>query len=392
MTRARTARRAVAALSVVGLAVAGLVALLRGDEERVRATMTVAEAMGGDTTGFLRAIEKHPFDFPEDHGPHPGYRHEWWYFTGNLETAEGQRFGYQLTFFRSALTAEPEARESAWGASGAYMAHFAVTDAAGGRFLAFDRFAREAMGLAGARGEPFLVHVEDWEAAALATAAFPARLRAAADGVALDLVVHQGKPPVLQGDDGLSRKGPEAGNASYYYSLTRMPTEGTIRVAGREYRVRGTSWMDREWGTSALGAEQVGWDWFALQLSDGSELVFFELRRRDGTRDLHDYAAVVEADGRKRTLASGAVRVEVLDTWTSPRDGTRYPARWRVHVPAERLDLVVTPILADQELNLAVRYWEGAVDVAGHAAGRPITGRGYVELTGYADKADGPRR
>lgn len=386
--------RAVVVLVLVGIAAVGVRALLRGDEggPRVQATMTVAEAMGGDTTGYLRAIEPRRFSFPEDHGPHHGYRHEWWYFTGNLETAEGRRFGYQLTFFRSALTAEPEDRESAWGASDAYMAHFALTDAAGNRFYAFDRFARDAVGLAGARAEPFLVHVEDWEAKAVGMTAFPARLRAADGEVAIDLVVDQGKAPVLQGDDGLSRKGPEVGNASYYYSLTRMPTEGTIRVGGREYHVRGTSWMDREWGTSALGPEQVGWDWFSLQLSDGSELVFFELRRSDGTRDPHDYAAVVAPDGSKRNLAAGAVRLEVLDTWASPLDGIRYPSRWRVLIPDERIDLIVTPVLADQELDVAVRYWEGAVDVTGESAGHPVTGRGYVELTGYGDEPEGPRR
>lgn len=205
--------------------------------------------------------------------------------------------------------------------------------------------------------------------------------------MALDLSLGEGKPPVLQGEGGLSRKGPEPGNASYYYSLTRMPTTGSLQVGGERYRVSGDSWMDREWSTSALGPDEVGWDWFALQLSDGRELMLYRIRRRDGRISPYSAGTLVERDGRARPLAAGDALVEVLDTWASPRDGARYPAHWRVRVPAAALDVVVRPIVADQELNLAVRYWEGAVDVNGTAGGAPVGGRGYVELTGYGRAA-----
>jgi predicted secreted hydrolase len=202
--------------------------------------------------------------------------------------------------------------------------------------------------------------------------------------VGIDLALTSAKPPVLHGEAGLSRKGAEPGNASYYYSLTRMPAAGTITLDGNAIPVRGLAWMDREWSTSQLGAGQVGWDWFALHLDDGRELMLYRLRRRDGAIDPASSGTLVAADGGARTLGPDAVEVTVLDHWTSPRDQARYPARWRVRVPGEALDLVVTPLLADQELILAVRYWEGAVRAEGTAGGRPLGGTGYVELVGYA--------
>ncbi|MGH7576551.1 MAG: lipocalin-like domain-containing protein, partial [Longimicrobiales bacterium] len=227
--------------------------------------MSLAEALGtGDTAGYARAYEPRPFDFPEDHGAHPEFRTEWWYFTGNLETDVGAPFGYQLTLFRSALAPESgtlaasrpgeegaaaNGRNSAWATNQVYMAHFAVTDVASERFYAFDRFARGAAGLAGAQAGPFKVWVEDWsgeaESRALASATFPLRLRAAEGDVAIDLVLERGKPIVLNGERGLSRKGPEPGNASHYYSLTRMPTAGSIRIGDATHRVHGASWLDR---------------------------------------------------------------------------------------------------------------------------------------------------
>lgn len=399
-----------------------------------RATLTVAEALeGGDDAGYARALEPRPFAFPEDHGPHPEFRTEWWYFTGNLEGPGGRRFGYQLTFFRNALAPPPPAgpdparRDSPWATRQAWLAHFAVTDAAGGAFHSGDRLARGALSLAGAElgaGAPLpetaglRVWVEDWSAvpaedrprtpagagspapddpAPGASAAGPPgdpaalgslRLRAALAGAAVDLRVRPLRAPVLHGRDGLSRKGAGPGNASYYYSIPRLATEGTVRIGRDEVPVQGLSWMDREWSTSALGPDQVGWDWFALQLGDGRDLMLYRLRRRDGTVDPASSGTLVEPIGGARPLGVDQVRVRVLDRWRSPRSGALYPSGWRVEVPGAGLDLTVTPVLADQELDLprlGFRYWEGAVDVEGESAGRPVTGRGYVELTGYDD-------
>jgi predicted secreted hydrolase len=352
------------------------------------ARLTVAEALGGSeggSEGFARATAPREFRFPEDHGPHPEFRTEWWYWTGNLAAADGHAFGYQLTLFRNALAPHAAERESAWGSRQVYMGHFALSDIGNRRFYAFERFNREALGLAGARAEPFRVWLEDWEAAVLEGGVFPMRLAAHAEGVALSLVLEEGKPPVLQGDRGLSQKSAEPGNASYYYSLTRMPSRGTVTVDGRTYEVTGTSWMDREWSTSALGADQVGWDWFSLQLSDGSELMYYQLRRKDGSADPFSAGTYVPAQGGAARLTREEVRIEVRDTWRSPRGGTTYPARWQLSVPSQQLMLGITPAQADQELQVSVRYWEGAVRIQGTHAGQPITGHGYVELTGYGD-------
>ena len=343
----------------------------------IQATVAVREALAEDRAGFARAPAPRPLVFPEDHGPHPDFRTEWWYYTGNLKTAAGRHVGFQLTFFRVALSPNEELRESAWAMRQLYVAHFAVTDTAGGRFHAASRSSRAALGLAGAQAAPFRVWVESWSAEGERGAT---RLRAQEGDVAIDLSVSPSKPVVLQGDRGLSRKGPEPGNASLYYSFTRMPARGTVRLGGETLEVSGEAWMDREWSTSALSAGVEGWDWFAVQFDDGRELMFYLLRRRDGTVDPFSAGTLVAADGTARRLEAADVRIETLAHWTSPRSGVRYPARWRLSVPSAELRLEIEPRLADQELRVGPRYWEGAVGVAGSRAGQ-----GYVELVGYGE-------
>jgi len=327
---------------------------------------------------FERALEPRAFVFPADHGPHSSFQIEWWYFTGNLTDPKGRRFGYQLTFFRSALEADPPQRASQWAARDAWMAHFALTDVADGAFHAFERFERGALGLASAQAEPFAVWTGPWRADGAAGTTFPIRLQAEQGELAIDLALDPLKPVVLQGDRGLSQKGERRGNASYYYSCPRLETRGSIRTPQGTFDVSGTSWLDREWSTSALEPGQVGWDWFALQLDDGRELMLYRIRREDGTPGPHSAGTLIEADGSSRSLALDAFTIDVLETWKSPKSSVVYPARWRVRVPSAGLELDVRPALADQELDLTFRYWEGAVDVAGSQ-----TGRGYVELVGY---------
>jgi predicted secreted hydrolase len=365
----------------------GAALVMRGPGPTGEATVTVSEALRGSEgslEGYARATTPRPFHFPEDHGPHPEFRTEWWYWTGNLTTQDGRDFGYQLTFFRNALAPEAPERASAWGSRHLYMGHFALSDIQGGRFHASERFSREALGLAGARGQPFRVWLEDWSAEALGPGALPLRLHANAEGVTLELELEAGKPPVLQGERGLSQKSAEPGNASYYYSLTRMPSRGRVTVEGRTFEVTGLSWMDREWSTSILGENQVGWDWFALQLSDGSELMYFQLRQRDGSSDFSG-GTFIPPQGEPMRLTREDVQLQVQDTWRSPHSGVSYPARWRLAVPSQGLELRFAPALADQELPVSVRYWEGAVRIEGARAGQSVTGRGYVELTGYGD-------
>ena len=350
--------------------------------EPIQATVAVREALAEDRAGFARALAPRPLSFPGDHGPHPDFRTEWWYYTGNLTTPAGRHVGFQLTFFRVALSPEAEPRASAWATRQLYVAHFAVTDTAGGRFHAASRASRAALGLAGAQAAPFRVWVEGWSAEAEADAT---RLRAQDGDVAIDLAVAPAKPVVLQGDRGLSQKGPEPGNASIYYSFTRMPARGTVRLGADTLEVAGEAWMDREWSTSALGTDLEGWDWFAVQLDDGRELMVYLLRRRDGTPDLFSAGTLVAADGTTRRLEPADFRVETLAHWTSPHSGVRYPARWQVSVPSADLQLQIEPRLADQELRVGTRYWEGAVAVRGSSAGRPAAGQGYVELVGYGE-------
>jgi predicted secreted hydrolase len=386
-------------VAVAGLGAGlGLVIGLEGGRSAVptlRATLSVAEALVTTSPeGFERALAPRPFGFPSDHGPHPTFRTEWWYWTGNLRASSGggvsRRFGFQLTFFRTALAPSVAPRRSAWGTRDVYMAHLALADVDTGRFHARDRWARGALDLGGASGDPFRVWVGDWIAEGQAPAGLPIRLRARESDLRIDLMLSAAKPPVIHGERGLSRKSAKPGNASYYYSLTRMPASGEVLVGDRAFSVEGLAWMDREWSTSALAPDQVGWDWFALQLDDGRELMLYRLRQRDGTISAVSQGTLVAADGATRVLDRDAVEVLVLDHWTSPRSGARYPARWRLRVPVAGLELLVTPLLRDQELDLAVRYWEGAVGVDGTADGRPLGGAGYVELVGYADPARGP--
>ena len=248
-----------------------------------RSPISVGGALGGvDTAGFTRATGPRRFAFPADHGPHVDFRSEWWYVTGQLR-AGARRFGYQFTIFRQALAPATPARASAWASRQVYMGHLAITDVDGGGFIAFERLAREGLDLGGARAAPFRVWVEDWSMAGQVGDLFPLALHARADGVELALTASAGRGPVLEGDAGLSAKGPEPGNASYYYSCTRLPTTGRLTIDGVAFDVAGTSWLDREWSTSALGAELEGWDWLALHLSDGRDLMIYRLRRRDGT-------------------------------------------------------------------------------------------------------------
>ncbi len=348
------------------------------------AGLNVAEILGSeDHDGFARAIRPQSFEFPRDHGPHHAFRTEWWYYTGNLQNDDGRRFGYQLTFFRQALQPDSVPRQSAWASNQVYLAHFALSDPANDNFYYAERFSRAGLGLAGATAEPFNVWLEDWSAGGSGDATLPMQLRADSGEVAIALELDSSKPFVLQGQQGLSQKSAEPGNASYYYSLTRMPTTGQISIAGNSHQVTGSSWLDREWSTSALGPDQVGWDWFSLQFDDDRELMYYQLRLKDGQPDPLSSGVLVAENGKTTPLGAADVRIDVLDYWTSPHSGGRYPARWRLQIPAAQLNLEIIPLMADQELQTSVRYWEGAVFVQGTRGQNTIRGYGYVELTGY---------
>jgi predicted secreted hydrolase len=356
------------------------------DGESTERSQLSALLRAENNAGFELATRPRSFEFPRDHGPHPGFRNEWWYVTGNLDAHDGRRFGFELTFFRFALTPVAPESNSAWRSKQVFIAHFAVTDVDGGNFYVAERFSRGALGLAGAEAEPFRVWIDDWEIAAADNLKRREhwQLEASGDDFALSLQLVAEKSPVLNGDNGLSQKSAHVGNASYYYSISRWQTDGHLRLGKDEIKVSGLSWLDREWSSSALAADQQGWDWFALQLSDGSELMFYNLRKADGTRDVHSGGTWVAANGQSRHLDSNEVSILATSEWQSPEGGT-YPSGWDIHAPGLGLSLTVAPVLDDQELFTTVRYWEGAVDVTGTRNGAEVIGRGYVELTGYAD-------
>lgn len=341
--------------------------------------VSVDQALGGEPApGFVRAYEPRSFRFPQDHGAHPDFATEWWYLTGNLQTDSGRRFGYQVTLFRIGLRPGGPAQDSAWRANQIYMGHIAISDVEGRRHLAGERFARAAAGLAGARVTPFEVWLDDWSLRGGETL-FPLDVTAQNGDIGISLQLQSGeKPLILQGERGLSRKSATPGNASYYYSFTRLPTRGELRIGDSVYRVHGDSWLDREWSSSALDRNQVGWDWFALQLDDGRDLMYYRLRDRQGYADPFSSGSLVDRDGTVHSLSPAQVQLTPLRYWQAD-DGARYPVGWRLQAPEYGLDLEVNALLDDQVMDLSVRYWEGAVEVSGTQRGR-----GYLELSGYA--------
>ncbi|MXX26610.1 MAG: carotenoid 1,2-hydratase [Caldilineaceae bacterium SB0668_bin_21] len=337
---------------------------------------------------FARALEPLDFRFPRDHGPHNDYATEWWYYTGNLTGEDGGEYGFQLTFFRSALAPGESSRPSDFAAQQIYMAHFAVTNGPAGRHVSFDRFSRGAGGVAGATGSPrYEVWLDDWQAQEAGPGRF--RLQAAAEAdngpVSIDLTLTETRPPLLHGEAGYSRKGPETGNANHYYSLVRMETSGTIVFSGDRIAVTGLSWMDHEFGTSALSGDAVGWDWFAVTLDNEVVLMFAEIRTKSGrSQDVFE-GTLSFPDGRQLPIQPDDFTLTPTGQWTSPDSGTVYPSGWRVTFPAHEIELTIDPLIDDQEMDVAFSYYEGATIVRGTMNGEPVAGRGYVELTGYAE-------
>ena len=387
MARSRLIVGGILLIVVGGLAAVALKDVLRDEPARQAPSLSGAESL--NWTGFAQADQPRTFTFPEDHGPHPQYRSEWWYLTGNLSTPDGRSFGYQLTLFRQALRPSdrrPE-RDSSWATNQVYMGHFALSEVDRGTFYDAEEFARGAAGVAGAQTSPLEIWLADWSIAwrrdgSIAIEAHQPRF-------SIDLALNPEKPIVFQGEDGLSQKGPEAGNASYYYSYTRLAAQGHVRVDDGRHDVTGTSWLDREFSSSFLSENQIGWDWFALQLDNGTELMLYQLRQSDGAKSPYSSGTFVPRNAETRALGVTDFHLTPTAEWTSPRSGATYPVAWRIDVPALDATLSVEPKLRDQELSGSFLYWEGAVRVSGTMDGEPVEGVGYVELTGYAESLQG---
>ncbi len=334
---------------------------------------------------FRPVLPGYEYQFPRDHFSHDDFRIEWWYYTGNLESAEGQRFGYQVTFFRVGLEGtEKTVNPSAWKVDQVYFAHLTVTDIDGNKFQFYERINRKGMNNAGAKSDRLLVWNEDW---VLTERGGAHRLKAIEAGTGVDLKLTPIKPMVFHGEDGISRKGERQGNASHYFSYPRMQTTGKVFINGKEVQVTGTSWMDREFSSDQLNPKLVGWDWFSLKLENNTEIMLYQLRQKGGGVDPFSSGTLVLADGASRHLKKDKFTVEITDDWTSKKTQTTYPAEWVITLADSKTRLTVQPDLEDQELtnlrSISGSYWEGSVSIEGTFEGQTVKGKGYVELVGY---------
>lgn len=364
-------------------------------------TARAAETPASASDAFRIAAPGYRYSFPRDHASHPDFRTEWWYYTGHLRAKDGRQFGYELTFFRVGIRRAKPEEKSAWKLTSVYMGHLAITDERGRRFIHRQTFARPALGMAGADPRRYRVWLYHWRAELDAQGRHQLKARTTqarmstggktdkeAPLVQLELSLTSEKPPVIHGKQGVSVKAPGAGHASHYYSLTRLRTTGKLTIGKETLDVTGLSWMDHEFFTNQLAANQQGWDWYSLQLDDRSELMLYVMRRKDGSIESLSGGTYVRPDGKAVHLPLSAFSTSATGRWRSHVSGATYPSGWTVRVPSQRLDLKLTPTLRHQELYdsspLALTYWEGAVTVTGSARGKPVRGRGYVELTGYA--------
>jgi len=342
---------------------------------------------------FRSATEGYRFEFPRDHGSHDEFRTEWWYYTGHLQAMDGRRFGFEVTFFRRAMPLEEvKTQPSRWSLSQLYLAHFAVTDVNGARFVYAEKLSRAGLGKAGADSGRLHVWMDDWSAESSGLDGTQT-LEAHDGALVLSLSLKPTKPLVVHGRNGISKKGGGAGQASHYYSFTQLETRGTLTVDSHPMAVTGTGWMDHEFGSAELGADVVGWDWFSVQFEDKSELMLYRLRRADGASDPASSGTIIFPDGRSRHLSLDDITINATNSWTSPASHARYPSTWLIAIPSLLLELHVVPLLEGQELRTSrstqVTYWEGAVSVSGTKQGQPVKGQGYVELTGYAERLTG---
>ena len=338
---------------------------------------------------YDRALPGFDYEFPRDHFEHPSFQTEWWYYTGNLETTEGRRFGFELTFFRHALREESE-RGTVWGVRDVYLAHLALTDLRGRRFFKEQRRNRGGPGLAGSSLEGSRLWNGNWEVRwlDLQDPLGAQRLSGVGQDFALDLTLTPRKPPVVHGLNGVSQKAEAAGRASHYVSFTRLEVQGRVALHGTTHEVKGSAWMDHEFFTESMAADQIGWDWASVQLDNNTELMIYRLRRAGATVDVHSSGTFIDAQGGLTHLNWDDLMMEPEgDVWTSPATAARYPLRWKIGVPSLGLELVCSTPFREQEVvsegSLTPNYWEGAVDYEGSVGGAPVTGKGYLELTGY---------
>jgi len=333
---------------------------------------------------YRTALPGYRYEFPRDHFNHPDFQTEWWYYTGNLRSGEGHRFGFELTFFRQAISRDP-AKAGAWDVKDIYLAHLALSDLDGGKFFHSERTNRSGPGIADANESLGRIWNGNWQ---IQWHGSDQELNAIDQRFQLHLTLNPEKPPVINGENGISQKAEGPGRASHYISLTRLATSGVIDLANKKMEVNGTSWMDHEFFTHQLEADQAGWDWLSLQLDDHTDVMLFHTRRKDGSIDPHSAGTYVDSNGKTTHLRWSDFSLEPAgDKWTSPLTGAAYPIHWKIAIPRLAIELEARTPLASQELTsntkLAPNYWEGAIVLTGRRNSQPLSGLGYLEMTGY---------
>jgi predicted secreted hydrolase len=334
---------------------------------------------------FQAALPGYHYEFPRDYFNHPDFQTEWWYYTGNLQSADGHKFGFELTFFRQGLSRDAK-QNSSWDCRDIYFAHFALSDLTGQKFFHKERTNRPGPGISGASASLQKVWNGNWSVVWMNG---EERLTALADSFVLSLSLHSQKPQVAHGVNGVSQKSAGTGRASHYFSETRLAASGSLTFYARQYSVTGLAWMDHEFFTHQLEASQVGWDWFSIQLDDNSELMLFQIRRRDGSIDPFSAGTFVDPRGNTRHLRATDFQLTPAASaiWTSPHTRAHYPVQWQIRVPCLDLTLALSTALPSQELvatsNVAPSYWEGAVLLQGKKNSADVAGSGYLEMTGY---------
>ena len=334
---------------------------------------------------FQAAMPGYTYQFPRDDFSHDNFRIEWWYYTGNLESDKGQRFGYQLTFFRVGLEGDkPINNPSKWKVDHIYFAHMTVSDIQNQKFHFFERINRKGIKNAGAATDRFMIWNSNWNLSAEGNIQ---KIKALENDTGIELSLIPIKKRVFHGKNGISIKGSNKGNASHYFSYTRMKTEGSIFIKGEKFQVKGSSWMDREFSSNPLNPSLVGWDWFSIKLNNQTEIMLYQLRKKNGNTDPHSSGTFVSADQNYHHLTLNEFSISNKNSWTSEKTGATYPAVWEIDILESDIHLIITPDFSNQELyhlrSISGSYWEGSVSIKGSAGGKPVTGTGYVELVGY---------
>lgn len=336
---------------------------------------------------YRSAVSGYRFEFPRDYFDHPDFQTEWWYYTGNLTSSNGHHFGFELTFFRQAVSRN-SAPSTDWTVKDLYLAHLALSDSDGRQFYYSERVNRAGPGIAGVSASAARIWNGNWQ---VQWKDAGQDLEATEERFQLELKLRSEKPPVLHGEEGLSQKSAGTGHASYYFSLTHLDATGEVVLNGERFSVSGLAWMDHEFFTQQLQPDQVGWNWLSIQLSDNTELMLFHLRRKDGSVDPYSAGTYIDGNGKSTHLRNEDFTLQPTGkAWTSPVTRGSYPMAWKVVVPRLALELETQTALPNQEIvsnsSLLPSYWEGAISLLGRRSeeGARVTGVGYLEMTGYA--------